>query len=337
MIKGKVTLSLIALALIVLSSAAGVSGLHIAGYITLDDGFLSRTVETVIVRPKDRLIYTEEPDRFAGYQDTAGRMAEPCPGPGAGTAVLFAFGQSNASNIGAGRRKGQPGLINFNIFDGKCYRATDPLLGSSGTGGAVWTALGNRLILEGALDSVIVVPIAIGGSSINRWADPRDLGARIAFAGAALQDAGIKVTHVLVIHGEADHHAAAAWSRLRPSEFRRLRPNGSRYSMRSKAYAAHFLTVRNHLKSLGINGPVYVAVKTRCGDTGPDIEGPVSKAQRDLALNYDGIHPGPNINAFADINYRSDLCHLSDAGIEKTAKIWAKILIGNDAIQTNPN
>lgn len=324
--KRKVILWLTALAVIVLGAAASVSTMHIAGYIDLGDGVLSRTIEAVIVRPKDWLIYAEEPDRFTGHRDTAGREAELCPEPNTRTAVLFTFGQSNAANIGVSRRKGQPGLFNFNIFDGKCYRATDPLLGSSGNGGAIWTALGNHLISEGTFDNVIVAPIAIGGSSINRWADPRDLGARIAFAGAALRSAGIKVTHVLFVHGESDHHTAAAWSRLRPSEFERLQPDSSRYSMRGKVYEAHFLTVRNQLNHLGINAPIYVAVKTRCGDIGSDIEGPVSRAQRRIARNYQNIRSGPDINTFADVNYRPDLCHLSDAGIERVADIWAKIL-----------
>ncbi|MDP6067010.1 MAG: hypothetical protein QGG75_07125 [Alphaproteobacteria bacterium] len=81
---------------------------------------------------------------------------------------------------------------------------------------------------------------------------------------------------------------------------------------------------------------LYVAVKTRCGDIGPDIEGPVSWAQRRLARDHNDIHPGPNINAFTDVNYRPDLCHLSDAGIERVSDIWAKMLVGNDAIQSNP-
>ncbi len=321
---------------IVLAAPASVIVLHIGGFIDLGDGVLSRTIEAGVVRPRDWLMYAEEPDRFEGYQDATGRMAEPCPVPDSRGAVLFAFGQSNAANFGPSRRQGRPGLLNFNMFDGKCYRAADPLLGSSGNGGAIWTALGNRLISDGAFDRVIVVPIAVGGSSINRWADLRDLGARIAFAGAALRDAGLKVTHVLFVQGESDHHAAEAWSRMRPSEFVRLRPDGSRYSMRSEAYKAHFLAVRSHLDRVGIDGPIYVAVKTRCGDVGPDIEGPVSRAQRELAQDHDDIHPGPNINAFTDVNYKPDLCHLSDTGIERAADIWAKLLVGNDAIQSKP-
>ena len=53
-----------------------------------------------------------------------------------GAAVILVVGQSNAANEGSGRYPAGPGVFNWNLVDGKCYRAADPLLGASGTEGA---------------------------------------------------------------------------------------------------------------------------------------------------------------------------------------------------------
>jgi hypothetical protein len=326
--KQKYILVLMAVTLVTVLFVGGVSILHVTGKIELQDGFLSRAIEIAIIRPADKVLFTEQSDKLSGFQVTNGRVQRPCRKTGESTAVLLSFGQSNAGNSGPVRRQGLPSVLNLNLFDGKCYHAVDPLLGGGGKGGAIWTALGNYLIAKKAFDRVILFPLSVGGSSINRWADPKDLGARFAHAGDALKKAGLKVTHIFFVQGEADHHAAPKWARLRPSEFVRLGYKGNRYSMRTEAYEAHFLMTRKLMKQAGIDASVSIAVKTRCGDYGTEIEGPVSLAQRNLAGKYNDIYPGPDINAFDESAYKPDLCHLSDVGIIRTARIWSRLLVG---------
>jgi hypothetical protein len=304
--------------------------LHIGDRINLGDGIIARMIEASIVRPRDRFFQKAQPDLYAGQRDISGRIASPCPERGARTAVFLALGQSNATNIGARRHRGRPGVVNFNFFDGRCYEAVDPLLGSTGDGGTIWTALANRLVINGRFDKILIVPIAVGGSSINRWSDPQDLGIRISAAGAALKSAGITVTQVFFLQGEADHHPEGNWARIRPSEFVRIGVKGDRYSMRGKAYEDHFFKVRSHLQATGIAAPVSIAVKTRCGDKDAEMEGPVSKAQRRIARYDEYVEAGPDINALENDAYSVDLCHLSDSGIEEVAKIWARLLHGSE-------
>src|SRR4029079_2165594 len=68
---------------------------------------------------------------LAVYSDTKGREAVSCWSIEPDAAVILAMGQSNAGNYGETRYRPVQPVINFNWADGKCYRAEDPLLGST--------------------------------------------------------------------------------------------------------------------------------------------------------------------------------------------------------------
>src|SRR3954462_14883549 len=52
-----------------------------------------------------------------------------CPVQTSKTIVIFTFGQSNAGNSGEERYVGRANVFNF--YNGRCYRAIDPVLGSN--------------------------------------------------------------------------------------------------------------------------------------------------------------------------------------------------------------
>ena len=58
--------------------------------------------------------------------------------------VALVFGQSQAANVV--REQFVGGGHVFNYFRGRCYAATDPLLGTGGDGGNVWTLIGTELV-----------------------------------------------------------------------------------------------------------------------------------------------------------------------------------------------
>ena len=82
-------------------------------------------------------------DRDHATQNQTGDRAEiPCGEfRDADTLVLLILGQSNAANYGDVKFTPPSSVGNFNIYDGKCYRAEDPLLGASFDGGS----FGSRL------------------------------------------------------------------------------------------------------------------------------------------------------------------------------------------------
>src|SRR5690349_21013830 len=58
-----------------------------------------------------------------------GKRQVACPPQSARTLVAVLIGQSNAANTGGHRFRGKPNVFNF--FDGKCFEAVDPLLGTA--------------------------------------------------------------------------------------------------------------------------------------------------------------------------------------------------------------
>src|SRR4029079_8029979 len=83
--------------------------------------------------------YTAEPlGRLTSHD---GKKAVACPQQTDRTAVLLLMGQSNAGNHAGQRFRSEHGDALINFFDGRCYVAASPLLGSDGTSGEYWTQL----------------------------------------------------------------------------------------------------------------------------------------------------------------------------------------------------
>jgi len=87
------------------------------------------------------------------------------------TAVIIVLGQSNVANHGEGHYVSTECVHNFNVYDGRCYHAADPLLGASGLGGSFAPRFGDIIIRRGLFDRIIVAPIAMAGSTVEQWAD----------------------------------------------------------------------------------------------------------------------------------------------------------------------
>ena len=76
------------------------------------------------------------------------------------------------------------------FFDGQCYLAASPLLGSDGVGGEYWTQLGNLLLDRGSFDQVVLAPMSINGSEVSRWAQGGDLNGPMTDTASQLQQRG---------------------------------------------------------------------------------------------------------------------------------------------------
>src|SRR5271157_5517385 len=141
-------------------------------------------------------------DPFGRLLSYPGKTEIACPPQDETTAVLLLIGQSNAANYqGQRRQSADDRVVNFSA--GHCYRAASPLLGADGQMGETWTLLGVKLIQSGLYRTVILIPAAVGGSSVNRWADGGDLNAMMKeVIRAAVQR--YTITGVLWNQGAAD-------------------------------------------------------------------------------------------------------------------------------------
>jgi hypothetical protein len=107
--------------------------------------------------------------KLPGPEQAEGRTERSCPSPDKAL-VLVIGGQSNASNAIPVRYDAKRDVSVW--FDGRCFPASDPILGATASGGSLWSLLGDRL--EENLDRPILLIVgAVGGTQFSDWLDPR--------------------------------------------------------------------------------------------------------------------------------------------------------------------
>lgn len=245
-------------------------------------------------------------DRSAmSFNLTADRQVVGCTSSMVGkTAVIVSAGQSLMGNSGdpIGRSAPASGVFNFNWIDGKCYIAKDPLLGTTTAGANQLTRIAELLITQRVYDTVMLVPLAHGGTFIKEWAPGGDMNGRLISGLQRAVAAGLRPDKILWQQGEAE-----AGNQPQP-------PNG-------KAWADLFNATVISIRDIQIIAPIYVARSTICRNEGSAI---IRNAQVDVVNNFD-VRPGPDTDTIA-ISDRWDGCHFGVAGLDKAAQLWLAAL-----------
>jgi hypothetical protein len=249
--------------------------------------------------------------------DRAGRLASgdqkkavACPQQTDRTAVLLLIGQSNAGNHGGQRFSSEHGERIVNFFDGRCYVAASPLLGSDGIAGEYWTQLGNLLLDRGSFDQVVLAPVSINGSEVSRWGPGGDLNGPMTDTASQLQRRSYLVTHVLWVQGEIDYVKGT----------------------NEKDYRDRFVSLVGSLRSHGVAAPVYVGIATKClgaingGTRYHSADNAVARSQLALPDPRANLRSGVNSDALLGDLDRYDDCHFSASGGQKAARAWADLL-----------
>jgi lysophospholipase L1-like esterase len=241
----------------------------------------------------------------AAEDDAFGRSPVACPAAGERTMVALVFGQSQAANQVREHFVGGPQV--FNYFRGRCYAAVDPLLGTGGDRGNVWTLIGTELVQQKLFDAVVLVTIAIGGSSIAQWAPGGKLHEHLLRAITMVAPA-FPFTHVFIAQGETDFLAQTP-----PAD-----------------YLQKFVELIAALRKSGIGAPIFVAIESGYCDTAgtpPKPGNPIAAAQRRLIASEQGLYFGADMDAA--LNSASDRyggCHMSGAGARKLARLWTQAI-----------
>ena len=219
-----------------------------------------------------------------------------------GLAVILAFGQSQLANEGeaAGRYNPSRDVHNFNLFDGRCYRARDPLLGPTFDRANLLTRLGDLLIERGRFERVLLVPIAYGGTSVAEWKPGGRMYPRLAIASVRLRRLGVEPTHALWHLGETD----------------------AARGLDADAWRRDFAEMVAGLRALGVNAPLFVAQSTICCSPRNEV---VRAAQRSVIDPAQAIFPGPDTDALGS-EHRWDDCHFSTSGLRRAAELWLEAL-----------
>jgi Carbohydrate esterase, sialic acid-specific acetylesterase len=243
---------------------------------------------------------------WSGFADTSAkeRASSTIQGDRSRAAVVITLGQSNAANHGGGHYTATKCVDNFNVYDGSCYHAADPLLGASGEGGNFATRFGDMVIERGLFDRVIIAPIAIGGTTVEQWAEEGLFNRRILALVRRLHDASLTPDFILWQQGEGNRGL--------------VDPGGHQY-------CKNLLEVVQTFRRFGVDAPFFIAL---AGDDF-SLGGPAQQYVRLGQLS--AIHPelgtyfGPDTNIIGR-EHCSDPVHLTESGISMLAKMWVDTL-----------
>lgn len=269
---------------------------------------------------KDRLS-REQPVAESRYAfDDEGRLASDetktavaCPKQTDRTAVLLVLGQSNAANHGGQRYRSEYGAHVVNFFEGRCFIAASPLLGSSDTSGEYWTQLGNMLVKSGKIDDVVIAPLAFSGSEVLRWARGNDLNGLLVETVNRLEQQPYRITDALWVQGEIDYVKGTS----------------------GDAYRQRVLSMIDTLREQKVEAPFYVSIASKClepsngGFKTHVADNPIVRAQLELSASGNGIRRGVNTDELLAEVDRFDDCHMGGTGEQKVAQAWADLLLEN--------
>ncbi|HEY7229030.1 MAG TPA: sialate O-acetylesterase [Pseudolabrys sp.] len=261
-------------------------------------------------RPSDIVLdetdsYENLDQNWFSIHDTAGRKQTTAAidGDRSRTAVIIILGQSNAANHGSGRYVAKHRVDNFNIYDGKCYRAEDPLLGASGDGGNFATRLGDKIIEDGLFDRVILAPIGMGGTTVEQWADEGMFNRRIPVLIRRLYDAGLSADFILWHQGEG---------------------NAGMGDRDGRQYRKNLLEVVETFRRYGVTAPFLVALATLCGEPHPNAQN-IRAGQKGAVDPSASIYQGPDTDIIG-VDYRWDKCHFDELGLSLAAALWLEVI-----------
>jgi hypothetical protein len=240
-------------------------------------------------------------DRFGRLLSYPGKIEITCPIQDEKTAVLLLVGQSNAGNHQGQRHQSVDDRV-VNFSDGRCYRAASPLLGADGQKGETWTLLGNKLVQSGLYGTVILIPAAVAGSSVRRWAEGGDLNAMLVAVVREVKER-YTITAVLLDQGATDFALGTPESR----------------------YRSDLKSLIDTVRAEGIHAPFFI---TRCsvGGTNWTEDNPVARAQASLVDSRNAVFDGPNTDRDITPLDRYDGYHFGASGQEKFDGAWMGLL-----------
>lgn len=215
------------------------------------------------------------------------------------------LGQSNGANFAAGRYSARHDVVNFNPYDGKCYRAIDPLVGASGDGANFATRLGDILVERGFARRIAIAPIAMGNTRIEDWSSAGIFNQRIKVLIRRLFDAGVTPDVILWQQGEG---------------------NAGDDDPDGRNYTRHLLEVVRTFRDYGVLAPFMIALCTLCGEPQPNAQN-IRAGQRAAVCPELGTFLGPDTDRLGH-EYRFDGCHMSEKGVQRQAEMWADSIIG---------
>lgn len=254
--------------------------------------------------PPDPFILTEMPTGPA-YRDTNGKTVRSLViNPAVKTLVLITAGQSNweSTNPTLYTPANSTVVDNFNIYDGAAYSIAGPLLGTTSSplgAGNLGARVADLLITNGKFDRVILVPIAIGSTSVSDWGTG-NLKDRVGVAMRRLAARGITpattgVTFSL-IWGQGENDTLAGTLQA--------------------AYTSSLNSFVSNAQAAGMSGRIFVTLESwNAGSTSSAVRA----AQ--AAVVTGSVFQGGDMDTLNATNRQADNTHLNDTGAAAMATL----------------
>ncbi len=251
-------------------------------------------------------------NELGAFSNLSRKKEVSCPPQSRSTAVILVLGQSNSANHGEKKFESRYSTKVLNYHLGKCYSAESPLLGASGLEGEYLTLMGDTLIKEANLSSVILVTKSIAGSTVSDWANYGRFSLELA---STLNTLNLKyrVTDVIWHQGESDFASNTSLGDYRES----------------------FQELNSILHRNGVKAPIFIVISTKCGYNPTwTTQNPVATAQksiindRDIFLGIDADSILLEKDRRSQSPSQEPNCHLSEKGQNKVAKMMSDRLIG---------
>jgi len=215
--------------------------------------------------------------------------------------VCFTIGQSNAADYGKGIYTCKNKEI-YNYYKGELYKAKEPLLGSDGDGSSVWTRVADRLIDSGLFKKVIIIPCAIGSTSVLSWSEGDSKKKLLSTLDYIAKDS-IRITHVFWLQGETDNVDQTTTGQ----------------------YKKRLNDVIDIFRTHNILAPFYVSITSYVpfGNDNPfGINLNITNAQHQIIAESKNVKEGPNTDSINLGYYRIQDVHYSEKGLDLLADKW---------------
>jgi len=223
------------------------------------------------------------------FTDISARNEIACPSAD-DAVVVIGFGQSNSANHAGHRFTSLTSNI-VNFFNGKCYQAVDPMLGSTGRSGSLWVPLAEQLSSKN--NSVVLATFGVDGTKVEQWLNEEYLLPFYSKNIASLQRVYPDPDIAVWIQGESDID----------TEISQFRTN----------LKAWLNIIRNDLPDTDL----YVTGTSYCGGKS---SASITSAQRQISEEV-GAKFVRSTDDLTNVNYRYDDCHFSEQGVRALAEI----------------
>jgi hypothetical protein len=192
------------------------------------------------------------------------------------------------------------------------YRAKDPILGASGKKGSIWIPVFEDLMERRKLDSILIVNIAQGSSSILDWQTNGMYHDLLRETLVKIQEKNLEPDLILWQQGEQDNL------------------NG----MSRANYKSAFLKIHSGIKSLEIETSILISITSFHPKSKTPVNSKIREAQYELIEENKNFYSGPDTDIHVE-NCRYDGIHFSAMGMKLVSKDWVDSI--NDFLDMRMN